>query len=137
MHFEHSVNFIKPNPNPDPITGEPGSHPFATAAGAAVICAVCAYFGSMMGPLGIAIGGAAGAIAGGFTGNALGESMDPTVKDESIKSNGRSTASSHPYGKYIPSYKRDYARTSNLMPLEEVTPVQPAPTRPPDGPMNS
>ena len=110
----------KPNPHPDPITGEPGSHPVATAAGAAVVCAAGAALGSAVGPLGTAIGGVAGAIAGGLTGSAVAETMDPTVKDESGAQVEEAYAKGlHPYGKYIPSYKVDYEGTRHYVSPEE------------------
>ena len=123
---------LTPNPNPDLITGEPGSHPVATAAGAAAICAAGAALGSMAGPVGTAIGGVAGAIAGGLGGSALGETIDPTVKDESgVKVEGNYASGGHPYGKYIPAYSADYEGNRHYVETaEEVTPVVPTPIHP-------
>jgi hypothetical protein len=109
MTTEESTAEVKPNPNPDPITGEPGSHPVATAAGAVAVCAAGAAIGSMAGPVGTAIGGVAGAIAGGLGGNALGETIAPTVEDPSPTLVEESyAAGGHPYGKFIPSYRAEY-----------------------------
>src|SRR5882757_9079383 len=110
MRTEESTAEVKPNPNPDPITGEPGSHPVATAAGAVAACAAGAAIGSIAaGPVGTAIGGVAGAIAGGLGGNALGETIAPTVEDPTPTLVEESyAAGGHPYGKFIPSYRAEY-----------------------------
>jgi hypothetical protein len=135
---------ISPNPNPDLITGEPGSHPVATAAGAAAVCAAGAALGSMAGPLGTAIGGVAGAIAGGLGGSAVGETIDPTIKDESCtKVEDAYAGGAHPYGKFIPAYSAEYegnrhymapapsaAEGADLNPRPEVSAVVPTPVRP-------
>ena len=123
---------VKPNPNPDPITGEPGSHPVATAAGAAAVCAAGAAIGSMAGPLGTAIGGVAGAIAGGIGGNVVGETIAPTVKDESgVMVEDSYASGGHPYGKYIPAYKADYEGNRHYVaPEPEVPAVTAARIRP-------
>lgn len=112
---------VTPNPNPDLITGEPGSHPVATAAGAAAACAAGAALGSMAGPIGTAVGGLAGAIAGGLGGSAVGESIDPTVKDaEGTISSEAYAKGDHPYGDHIPGYRagyeghRHYGETTSL-----------------------
>jgi uncharacterized protein (TIGR02271 family) len=76
--------------NPDPITGEPGSHPVGTAAGAvggaalgvgAGAAAGAATGTAVGGPIGAAIGGAVGAVAGAVAGHAIGEQVDPTAED--------------------------------------------------------
>jgi hypothetical protein len=109
MSTETPASEVKPNPNPDLITGEPGSHPVATAAGAVAVCAAGAALGSMAGPVGTAIGGVAGAIAGGLGGNVLGETIAPTVEDPSPTLVEESYATGgHPYGKFIPSYRAEY-----------------------------
>jgi uncharacterized protein YcfJ len=61
---------------------EHGSHPVATAIGAAGGGVAGATIGKMVGGrLGAAIGAVAGAVAGGITGNAAGESLDHTVEE--------------------------------------------------------
>lgn len=99
------------NPNADPITGEPGSHPIATAAGSATVCAAGAALGSLAGPVGTAIGGVVGAIAGGLGGSAVGESIDPTVEDAHWRDSHPTQSyanGGHPYEKFIPGYRAGY-----------------------------
>jgi len=85
--------------NPDPITGEPGSHPVgvgvgtavgggvggaalgAGAAAAAGSAAVGGTLGAAAGPVGVAVGAIAGGIAGAFAGKSIAESIDPTAED--------------------------------------------------------
>jgi uncharacterized protein (TIGR02271 family) len=67
--------------NRDPITGEPGSHPVATGAGAVAGGAAGAAAGSVAGPVGTGVGAAAGAVLGGVGGKAAGEKFDPTSSD--------------------------------------------------------
>jgi Glycine zipper len=68
--------------NRDPMTGEPGAHPFGTGAGAASGAAAGAAVGSAVGgPFGFAIGGAVGAIAGGLAGHGVAEAVNPTAED--------------------------------------------------------
>jgi len=66
--------------NPDPLTGEHGSHPIGTGIGAAGGAAAGAAIGALAGPVGVALGGAIGAVAGGLSGKAVAESIDPTVE---------------------------------------------------------
>ena len=67
------------NPNRDPITCEPGSHPVGTGAGAlAGGAAAGAAAGSVAGPIGTGVGAAAGAIVGGLAGHAAAEKFNPT-----------------------------------------------------------
>jgi hypothetical protein len=68
--------------NPDPITGEPGSHPVGTGIGAAGGgTAGAAVGGAVGGPIGAAVGAAVGAVAGGLAGKGIAEKIDPTVED--------------------------------------------------------
>lgn len=68
--------------NPDPITGEPGSHPVGAGVGAALTGAAAgAAGGAIGGPVGTVVGAAAGAVAGGYAGKAVEESFDPTAAD--------------------------------------------------------
>ena len=77
---------LKKNVNPDPITGEPGSHPVGTAVGGTVgvaaglagAAATGAAAGSTVGPVGTAAGGIIGAIIGAFTGKGVAEAINPT-----------------------------------------------------------
>ena len=69
--------------NPDPITGEPGSHPVGTGVGSAGGAAAGAAVGSIVGgPVGALVGGVAGAVIGGGAGHAAGEAANPTVEKE-------------------------------------------------------
>jgi hypothetical protein len=100
-----------PASNPDPLTGEPGSHPVATAAGAAAGGTAGAAIGALAGPMGTAIGGVVGAIAGGLSGSAVGEVLDPTVEDAHWRESHDAqpyAKGGHPYEKYIPGYRAGY-----------------------------
>lgn len=67
--------------NPDPITGEPGSHPVGTGVGSAGGAAAGAAVGAVVGgPVGALVGGVAGAVFGGGAGHAAGEAANPTVE---------------------------------------------------------
>lgn len=71
------------NENPDPITGEPGSHPVGVAAGGSGGAVAGATVGAAVGgPIGAAIGGAVGAMAGGAVGKAAAEALNPTMEEE-------------------------------------------------------
>ncbi len=67
--------------NPDPLTGEPGSHPIGTGMGALGGGMAGAALGAMAGPIGAAVGAVVGAVAGGFTGKDLGEGINPTREE--------------------------------------------------------
>jgi len=68
--------------NPDPITGEHGSHPVGVGlGGAAGGAAAGALGGAVAGPLGAAVGAVVGAVAGGLAGKGVAESIDPTVEE--------------------------------------------------------
>ena len=68
--------------NPDPITGEPGSHPLGTGAGSAGGAAAGAAIGAAVGgPVGALAGGVIGAVAGGGAGHAMAEGVNPTVEE--------------------------------------------------------
>jgi len=70
------------NPNRDPITCEPGSHPVGTGAGALAGGAAGAAAGAAAGPVGAGVGAAAGAVIGGLGGKAVGEKFNPTHSSE-------------------------------------------------------
>jgi hypothetical protein len=68
--------------NPDPITGEHGSHPVGAGIGTAVGGAAAgAAAGAVAGPVGAAVGIVAGGIAGGLAGKEIAERIDPTVEE--------------------------------------------------------
>jgi hypothetical protein len=111
MDIETTALPVEPHQNADLITGEPGSHPVATAAGSATACAAGAVLGSLAGPIGTAIGGVVGAIAGGLGGSAVGESIDPTVEDAHWRDTHPTQSyanGGHPYEKFIPGYRVGY-----------------------------
>ena len=67
--------------NPDPITGEAGSHPVGTGVGAVAGGATGVAIGTAVGgPVGGVVGGAIGAVAGGLAGKGVAEKVDPTVE---------------------------------------------------------
>jgi phage tail tape-measure protein len=69
--------------NPDPITGEPGSHPVGTGVGSAGGAAAGVAVGAVVGgPVGALVGGVAGAVLGGGAGHAAGEAANPTVEKQ-------------------------------------------------------
>ncbi|MEO6004610.1 MAG: YsnF/AvaK domain-containing protein [Opitutus sp.] len=70
--------------NRDPITGEPGSHPIGTAAGATALGAegAGAAAGAAAGPIGVGVGAAAGAVIGGLAGHAASEQFNPTAASD-------------------------------------------------------
>jgi phage tail tape-measure protein len=77
----HETRGENASANPDPITGEHGSHPVGTALGSAGGAATGAAIGAAMGgPVGAAVGGVIGAVAGGAAGHAAGEALDPTAE---------------------------------------------------------
>lgn len=71
-----------PDSNPDPITGEKGSHPVGVAAGGAGGAATGAVVGGVVGgPVGAAVGAVIGAVAGGLAGKGVAEAVNPTVEE--------------------------------------------------------
>jgi uncharacterized protein (TIGR02271 family) len=67
------------NPNRDPLTGEPRSHPVGTGVGAVSGGAAGAAAGAAAGPIGAGVGAAAGAAIRAAAGHAVGEHYDPTT----------------------------------------------------------
>jgi len=95
--------------NPDPITGEPGSHPVGTGIGAAVTGAAAgAAGGALAGPAGAVVGAVVGGVAGGYAGKAVEETIDPTAEDAYWKSNYSTRPyvdKGAPYDTYRPAYQ--------------------------------
>lgn len=95
--------------NPDPITGEHGSHPVGTGVGAAGGAVTGMAVGAAVGgPVGAVVGGAIGAVAGGAAGHAVGESINPTVEDAYWRDNYATRTyadSTVPYTEYQPAYR--------------------------------
>ena len=73
--------------NPDPITGEPGSHPVGTGIGATGGAVAGAAMGAIGGPVGMALGGVVGAVVGGLTGKAAAEAINPSVEEAHWREN--------------------------------------------------
>ena len=99
------------NSNPDLITGEPGSHPLGTGAGALSAGAAGMAVGSFGGPVGAVIGGIVGAVGGAYVGKGIAESIDPTEEDAHWRSNYRSTSyfeNDYEYADYAPAYRVGY-----------------------------
>lgn len=68
--------------NPDPISGEPGSHPMGVGTGATGgAVAGAAVGGAVAGPVGAVVGGAVGAVAGGLAGKGAAELVNPTEEE--------------------------------------------------------
>jgi len=95
--------------NPDPITGEPGSHPVGTGVGAAITGAAAgAAGGAVGGPVGAVVGAAVGAVAGGYAGKAVEEQIDPTAEDAYWRENYRNrpyVQQGTGYDAYRPAYQ--------------------------------
>ena len=94
--------------NPDPITGEPGSHPIGTGAGSAAGAAAGAAIGSVAGPVGTLVGGAVGAVAGGLAGHGAAEGVNPTVEDTYWRENYKTrpyAKDAQTYEEYRPAYQ--------------------------------
>jgi len=76
--------------NPDPLTGEPGSHPIEAGIGAVMGGVGAGMAGAVAGAMGAGpvgavvgavIGVVAGGVGGGYGGKAVGELIDPTTED--------------------------------------------------------
>jgi len=95
--------------NPDPITGEPGSHPVGTGVGAAITGAAAgAAGGALGGPVGAVAGAVIGAVAGGYAGKAVEEQFDPTAEDAYWRENYRNrpyVERNSDYEAYQPAYQ--------------------------------
>ncbi len=103
--------------NPDPLTGEHGSHPIGTGVGAAGAGAAGAAIGAMGGPIGAAVGAVIGAVAGGLAGKGIAEAIDPTVEE----AHWRETYPTRPYydekveyDEYAPAYRYGWETRSRL-----------------------
>jgi uncharacterized protein YjbJ (UPF0337 family) len=117
MANDKKLNMDKtPDANPDPLTGEPGAHPFGVAGGGTGgAMAGAAVGGAIGGPIGAAVGGAIGAVAGGLGGKAAAEAVNPTVegaywqKEHSTRSYARKD---QPYEYYEPAYRYGWESAS-------------------------
>lgn len=95
--------------NPDPITGEPGSHPVGVAAGGSGGAVAGAAVGAAVGgPVGAAVGGIVGAVAGGVVGKSAAEALNPTLEEEYWKENYKTRPyfrEGVDYSEYAPAYR--------------------------------
>jgi len=107
----------EPDSNPDPITGEPGSHPVGTGIGAAGAGAVGAALGGAVGgPVGAVVGAAIGSVGGGLVGKNVAEGINPTVENQYWSENYSSRPyyeSDYDYTDYEPAYRTGYEGYSN------------------------
>lgn len=98
--------------NPDPVTGEPGSHPVGTGVGAAAVGTAATAFGAAVGgPVGAAVGAVAGSVIGGLAGKGIAEKIDPTVEDNYWRQNYATrpyATSNRTYEEYQPAYRTGY-----------------------------
>ena len=106
-----------PDANRDPITNEPGAHPFGVAGGSASGAATGAAIGAVVGgPVGALAGGAIGAVAGGYAGKAAGEAVNPTEEDAYWQGEHRNRPyfkSDRDYSFYQPAYRHGWESASN------------------------
>jgi hypothetical protein len=103
--------------NPDPITGEPGSHPVGTGIGAAAGGAAAgAAIGTVAGPVGTIAGAAVGAIIGGLAGKGVAEKVNPTVEAAYWRRehSNRAYARGRVYEEFDPAYQVGYENYSEL-----------------------
>lgn len=98
--------------NPDPVTGEPGSHPIGAGVGAAGGGLTGAAVGAAVGgPLGAAVGAVVGGVAGGYSGKGVAEAINPTVEENYWRENHASQPwadQSSTYEHYAPAYRTGY-----------------------------
>lgn len=97
--------------NPDPITGEPGSHPVGTGVGAVGGGATGAAIGAAAGPIGAVAGAVIGAVAGAYAGKGVAEMIDPTAENAYWRDNYSKESyakSDLAYDQYEPAYRTGY-----------------------------
>jgi hypothetical protein len=103
------VNPEDPRTNPDPITGEPGSHPIGTGAGATGGAASGAAIGGAVGgPIGAAVGAVIGGVAGGLAGKGIAEMINPTEEAAYWRDNFHTrpyATTDTTYDHYEPAYR--------------------------------
>lgn len=114
---ERDRRITRDDANPDPISGEPGSHPVGTGVGAAGLGAAGAAMGGIIGgPIGAVIGAAGGAVAGGLMGKGIAESIDPTIEDAYWRENYVTRSyynSDYNYNDYQPAYRAGFEGYAN------------------------
>ncbi len=138
---ERKRNLMKDS-NPDPITGEPGSHPVGVSAGtlvgatggavaglaaASASAAAGAALGTAAGPAGMVAGAIVGGIVGAAAGKGLAEAVNPTEEDEFWSKNYHTrpyATDTLEYDTYRPAYRYGVDSFSKYegRPFEEVEP---------------
>ncbi|MDQ6624773.1 MAG: hypothetical protein M3Y69_01345 [Verrucomicrobiota bacterium] len=103
---------LDPKTNPDPLTGEPGSHPIGTGVGTTGGGLTGAAIGAVVaGPIGAAIGAVVGGVAGAYSGHSVAEAVNPTVEETFWRENHGSqdwAREGHTYDQYAPAYRTGY-----------------------------
>jgi hypothetical protein len=97
--------------NPDPITGEHGSHPIGTGVGTAGGGLAGAAIGAAVGgPAGAAIGAVIGGVVGAYSGRSVAEAVNHTEDEEFWREHHHKQewAGDAPYEHYAPAYKTGY-----------------------------
>ena len=98
--------------NPDPLTGEPGSHPIGTGVGTAGGGITGAAIGGAVGgPVGAAVGAIVGGIAGAYGGKGVAEAVNPTVEENYWRENHGAqewAGSESKFDDYAPAYRTGY-----------------------------
>lgn len=106
----------KRDSNPDPITGEPGSHPVGVAGGGTGgALGGAAIGGAIGGPVGAAVGGAIGAVAGGLAGKGAAEAVNPTEEESYWRQNYKTRPyykSGREFDEYHPGYRYGWESAS-------------------------
>ncbi len=101
-----------PDKNPDPITGEPGSHPIGTGAGTAGGgVAGAAIGGAVGGPVGAVVGAVIGGVAGAYGGRGVAEAVNPTQEEKYWRENHASqpyATADDSFERYAPAYRTGY-----------------------------
>ena len=124
---DEDKKLVKADHNPDPITGEHGSHPVGAGLGAAAGATAGLAAGSVGGPIGAAIGAVVGGVAGGLGGKAFAEEIDPTIESAYWEKNYSSrdyVDAGLGYEVYEPAYRYGYeSRTRS--PIDDFTTAEP------------
>ena len=101
-----------PQKNPDPLTGEPGSHPVGTGLGTAGGGVTGAAIGAAVGgPVGAAIGAVVGGVAGAYSGHGVAEVMNPTFEEQYWREHHTSQSwadENVPFDHYAHAYRTGY-----------------------------
>jgi len=98
--------------NPDPLTGEAGSHPVGTGVGTAGGgLAGVAIGAAIAGPVGAAVGAVVGGVVGAYSGHGVAEAVNPTVEEEYWRENHTAqewAEKDSTYEHFAPAYRTGY-----------------------------